>query len=164
MAAQNKKPRELTGWHVLIMLIVFFGIIIAVNIYFITAAVSSFRGEDVKGSYRQGLEYNETIAQRETQSELGWNISANVTSQADGSAYIIIAALDKNSLPLNGLAFEAVLRHPTDLKEDRPIALIPMGEGKYKSALDMNEGSWQLRATAQSGEQAFRFQHSFRLP
>jgi nitrogen fixation protein FixH len=62
------------------------------------------------------------------------------------------------------LAFEAVLRHPTDLKEDRPIALIPMGEGKYKSALDMNEGSWQLRATAQSGEQAFRFQHSFRLP
>ena len=72
---QPKKQRELTGKHVLLMLVAFFGVIIVTNVIFINAAVTSFRGEDVKGSYRQGLEYNETLETRKSEGQLGWSAS-----------------------------------------------------------------------------------------
>ena len=164
MTTQIGKPRGLTGRHVLLMVVAFFAVIIAVNAYFITAAVTSFRGEDVKGSYRQGLEYNETIAARDLQKALGWNITANVTKDISNAQYVLILAKDKSGHILEGLKFDAVLRHPTDLNQDRPINLRPMGNGKYRAALDGLSGSWQLRATAHDGENIFRFEHSFKLP
>ena len=120
MTTQERPQRELTGRHVLFMVVAFFVVIIAVNTYFITAAVTSFRGEDVKGSYRQGLEYNQTIAARELQYSLGWTITANVTKDA-GEAYIIVSAVDENGRVLRGLNFDSFLRHPTDLKQDKDI-------------------------------------------
>ena len=164
MTTQTGKQKGLTGHHVLLMVIAFFAVIISVNAYFITAAVTSFRGEDVKGSYRQGLEYNETIAARDLQNALGWNITANVTKDVSSAQYILILAKDKSGQILEGLNFESVLRHPTDLNQDRPITLRPMGNGKYKAALDDLSGSWQLRAIADDGENIFRFEYSFKLP
>ena len=164
MTAPTGKQKGLTGRHVLLMIVGFFAVIIAVNAYFITAAVTSFRGEDVKGSYRQGLEYNETIAAREQQNALGWSFSANVMTDTSNAQHILILGKDKNGHVLEGLTFEGVLRHPTDLKQDRSITLRSIGKGKYKAALDGLSGSWQLRATAHDGENVFRFEHNFRLP
>lgn len=168
MTAQTGKQKELTGRHVLLMVVGFFVVIIAVNAYFITAAVTSFSGEDVKGSYRQGLEYNETIAARNIQNTLGWKVSANIledfTGDANGPKYIIILAKDKDGRVLEGLSFNSVLRHPTDLKQDRAFTLRPLGNGKYKASLEGLSGSWQLRATADDGKNSFRFEHSFTLP
>ena len=45
-------------------LIVFFGIIFSVNGLFLYKSISSFPGEDIKQSYRQGLAYNETLESR----------------------------------------------------------------------------------------------------
>lgn len=164
MTTSEKKPKELTGRHVLMMVVAFFAIIVVVNIYFITAAVTSFRGEDVKGSYRQGLEYNQTLAARSEQNALGWKVSANVIADTKDDEHIIISAVDKQGRSLQNLTFESVLRHPTDLKQDRDVTLKPLGNGRYKASLEGLSGSWQLRATAYDGETAFRFEHGFRIP
>lgn len=164
MAGPVAKQKELTGRHVLMIIIAFFGAIIAINAYFITAAVTSFRGEDVKGSYRQGLEYNQTIAARDIQTTLGWKVSANVAGDSRDIQHIIVFAADKDGRPLDGLSFDSVLRHPTDLKQDQNISLLPVSAGKFKASLEGLSGSWQLRATAHDGTNSFRFEHSFSLP
>ena len=55
---------ELKGWHVLLILMAFFGVMFSVNGVFLYHAITSFPGEDVKKSYVQGLNYNDTLAVR----------------------------------------------------------------------------------------------------
>ena len=74
-----KNPlNPLKGWHVLVMILIFFGITIGVNATFITMALRTHPGEDVPRSYMQGLEYNETLENRRIQSELGWTARFNL--------------------------------------------------------------------------------------
>lgn len=159
MATVDMKQRELTGKHVLIMLVAFFGILIAVNIYFAYAAVTSFRGEDVKGSYRQGLEYNQTIAARAEQKALGWTVKANLLTEDDNENALLVLFNDASENPINGLSIEGILRHPTDLQQDKPITFLPLGYGRYEAAINDVSGQWKLRARAKKGEESFLFEH-----
>ena len=52
--------KVLKGHHVLFWLMGFFGLMFVVNGVFLWAALSSFPGEDVRHSYLQGLQYNQT--------------------------------------------------------------------------------------------------------
>ena len=74
----NATHFQVRGWHVLTALLAFFGAIIAVNIAFAVIAVRSFPGEDVRRSYVQGLQYNDTLAERRVQQALGWQASADL--------------------------------------------------------------------------------------
>ena len=66
--SENVKGRGgLTGRHVLMMLIAFFGVIFAVNGVFLYAAISTFDGTDTSSAYQKGIDYNTTIAESEEQ-------------------------------------------------------------------------------------------------
>lgn len=160
MTATRTSKKELTGRHVLIMLIAFFGLIIAVNTYFISAAVTSFRGEDVKGSYRQGLEYNQTLKQREVQSRLEWTITANIIPKEANNSIIIVKFIDAAKAPIDGLTLAGTLRHPTDLAQDRNLEFRALGGGRYQARTEELAGSWQLRGAAQQGDTLFRFKYA----
>ena len=157
---QPKKQRELTGKHVLLMLVVFFGVIIVTNVIFINAAVTSFRGEDVKGSYRQGLEYNETLETRKSEGQLGWSASYNVIKTGADHSRLIIAIKNDKKTPISGLTIDGKLRHPTDTKLDREIEFVESKAGQYNVIDFIPEGRWQLRATASDDQNEFSFQHS----
>jgi nitrogen fixation protein FixH len=158
--SRPKKKRELTGKHVLLMLVAFFGVIIVTNVIFINAAVTSFRGEDVKGSYRQGLEYNETLETRKSEGQLGWSASYNVIKSEADQSRLIIAIKDAQSAPISGLKIMGKLRHPTDTKLDREIEFVESKAGQYNNTSFVPEGRWQLRATASNDLNDFSFQHS----
>ncbi|MGJ8562560.1 MAG: FixH family protein [Alphaproteobacteria bacterium] len=154
------KPRQekkLTGWHVIIMLLLFFGLIVSVNTVFLVAAVKSFTGEDVKGSYRTGLEYNQRIEQRATERGLGWTVRANVIQ--DQTTNLIFAISDASSLPLSGLSVEGVLRHPTDRAFDRPVTLQAGTNGTYRASVDIPPANWRFMGEATQGDTVFTFQH-----
>lgn len=158
MAKQEKKQKELTGRHVLLMVVAFFGVIFAINAYFITAAVTSFRGEDVKGSYRQGLEYNQQLETRRAESQLGWSASYNVINTETDSPRVIVA-LKKKSSPLANLDISGTIRHPTDTKMDKTVSFVETKSGQYEMVEPLPSGQWQLRATATDGADTFNFQH-----
>ena len=147
--------KELTGRHVFFMVLAFFGIIISVNAYFIVMAVQSFSGEDVPRSYRQGLEYNQTIEARKHQSKLGWTITAN---RLDGR--ILVNFEDKNGKALTGLGLTAKLRHPTMLSNDHLLNFIETAPGLYEAHIAGIEGNWLLVAEAKTSEHNFRFEHA----
>ena len=149
-----KAERKLTGRHVLLMLLAFFGVMLAVNAYFVVMAVTSFRGEDVPRSYRQGLEYNQTLTARGLQNELGWTAQVNKTE-----AQIILAFHDAEGRPLNHLNIEAKLRHPVDTARDLPLTFIQDSKGRYAADIKALNGRWLLVAKAQTDQQDFKFEY-----
>ena len=157
MAAREN--RTLTGRHVFLMLVAFFGVMIIVNIIFTVMAVKSFTGEDVPKSYRQGLEYNQTLETRREQSGLGWSVSAN-SYQTDGFTQIVVRLEDQDAKALSGFSIEGVLRHPTDKAFDQSLSFQDTGLGRYAAKIKLPAGQWQLKAKAiDEAGQSLNFTH-----
>ena len=55
---------RIRGWHVLAAMCAFFGVIIAVNAVFMTAALRTFPGEVSITPYEDGLAFNRQLAQQ----------------------------------------------------------------------------------------------------
>lgn len=148
MNATAHRRGELRGIHVLVMLLVFFGAVIAVDVGFSILAVRSFPGEDEENSYAQGLHFNETLASERAQRALGWTAAASLGPAPGGSA-VDLRIQDRNGAPLNGLSIESTLRRPTDQQMDRPLSFQDLGDGRYRAQVSaLHAGQWQLRARA----------------
>jgi nitrogen fixation protein FixH len=149
---------ELRGWHVLAMLLAFFGAVIAVNVTFITYALGSFPGEDVRRSYVQGLEYNDTLAERHAQAALGWRAAAALNAREQG-AVLEVTLRTRDGAPLEGAAVSGALQWPTTSEFDRELVFNPAGNGRYVAQLgELPTGRWRLRARAERGDGALDFE------
>ncbi len=132
------------GWHVLLALVAFFGVIFAVNIAFILVALGTFRGEEVRRSYVQGLAYNDVLAERRAQAELGWSAAVNL----DGDR-LILEVTDSEGAPVGRLPLEATLRHPADMDRDVALEFAERETGLYVADVSgLADGRWRLEAEA----------------
>ncbi len=155
---------ELTGRHVLMMLIAFFGIIIAVNVDFIIKAETTFRGEDEHNPYLQGLDYNETLAKRAAQSELGWQALVTAARGQGRAADIRIDIQQKDGTAPRGLTLEGRLRHPSDANLDQTLIFRDAGEGHFTATLaNVTGGLWNVEVHSTS-EQPFEADRRIWLP
>lgn len=147
--------QPLTGRHVLLMLLGFFGVIVAVNGVMIYIAASSFTGVETGNAYVKGLAYNETLRVAETQKALGWRVELNQRSLGGGRWEMAALFRDKTGRPLDGLAVTAELRRPVHEGADRTVPLVSLGEGRYGAEIALPlKGQWDARlsATAPGGE------------
>ena len=142
-----KKTKEWTGWHVLAAVVIFFGIILAANISMISLGLKSFPGEDTKQSYRQGLEFNKTLADRQAQKALGW--SADITVESNGT--IILKLTDKTGQNVRGLRVNGMLKHPAETDKDVALKFAESANGNYIAIVDkVHMGKqWVLLTSAQ---------------
>lgn len=133
--------KELKGWHVLLIMLGFFGVMFAVNGVFLYHAITSFPGEDVKKSYVQGLHYNDTLAARAAQTERGWTAEAGL--QGDQLLFRLQTA---DGAPVSNQAVIGELRRVASQGQDRAIVFraAPGGE-YYADAYDLDIGRWELR-------------------
>jgi nitrogen fixation protein FixH len=138
----------LRGYHVLWALLAFFAAIIVVNVSFAVIAVKSFPGEDVRRSYLQGLNYNETLAERRAQAALGWRADAALSGGAD-DVVVVIHVHTRDGAPLNDAALSGALRWPADARRDRELSFTRQGDGRYLARVGaLPAGRWRLRARA----------------
>jgi len=142
-----KSPfNPLRGWHVLMMILLFFGVMISVNATMVTLALRSHPGEDVERSYTQGLNYNETLERRRVQENLGWQARFNLVGNQ-----LLLQVLDREGNPLSGLSLSGQMRHPTRTALDCPISMQSLGEGRYQTELPCAlDGRWLVRLSHQS--------------
>ncbi len=129
--SKDKSEFTLTGRHIVMTLIVFFGIIFSVNGLFLYKSISSFPGEDIKQSYRQGLAYNETLESRAAQRASGWRADLAI----DGLV-ITMTILDTGDIPVRGLSITGLLKHPTETDLDTPLVFTSQADGSYVAALE----------------------------
>ena len=147
--------RELKGWHVLVIMLVFFGVTIGVNSIFVSYALSTFAGEDVKQPYLKGLEYNRKLDAQAAQAALGWSATIEAHREASGQAIVRLRLLNADQQPLSGLDVEAMLRHPVNAHLDRTVKLQSLGDGAYEARVnDLMRGQWDVIANTQSTEKA----------
>jgi len=148
--AKAEKPFELTGRHVLFAVIAFFGIIIAVNFVFVKLAVQSFPGEQVEKSYYQGLNYNETLAEKARQAELGWRFQlVNGTAGAGAGAPLEVILLNREGRPVVDAVLEGELARPTSDEGLQQLGFTHLGEGRYRSDVEgLAPGAWDLTLKA----------------
>lgn len=135
--------KELKGWHVLLIMLAFFGVMFAVNGVFLYHAITSFPGEDVKKSYVQGLNYNDTLAARAAQAELGWQAEAGIENDQ-----IIFRLHDADGQPLSAYSVIGELRRSATRDHDQAVTFASNYDGSYVTdAAHLQQGQWQLRIT-----------------
>ena len=149
---------RLTGWHVLAMLCGFFAVIFTVNFIFVSKAVSTFPGEDVKKSYVQGLNYNDALAARAAQAELGWQAEMGILGSGE-TRQLVVRLLDADGAGLSSLDSVVTARRLATDDADTVLTLSPLGDGEYAAdASALEAGMWDMRLEAfHSGEETSSF-------
>lgn len=136
--------RPLTGWHVFTGVALFFAVVIGINALMATLAVRTFSGEDVKKSYLQGLNYNQTLAQQAKDRALGWRVAAQATARG----YLTLAITDRAGTPLTDVLVKGRLRHPATTRRDIPLDAATDGTGHIKLPVpQLTPGAWTLDVT-----------------
>ena len=161
-APGGQKP--LTGRSVLIMLIAFFGLVIAVNIVMVRAAISTFGGVDTPSSYEAGLVFTAEEAAASAQDARGWKVTARIDPTAAGvSATIDIR--DSAGKAVTGVDVAARLAHPIDERRDVVLAVTDMGAGTYRGIGATEPGQWILDLEITRGnERLFRSRNRVLIP
>ncbi|MFZ1366850.1 FixH family protein [Sphingorhabdus sp.] len=145
----GRKP--FTGYHMAAILIGFFGIVIAVNVFMARQAISTFGGTVVDNSYVASQNYNEWLAASRAQDKLGWTITAKRT--AGGKVALTIK--DKGEAGA-GFTVEAVAQHPLGRAPERKLAFVPLGNGEWQSTQALPATRWTLRLTLRRGADSYK--------
>lgn len=134
-----KPPRKLTGRDVLLALICFFGVIFAVNGYFLHSALSTYTGVVSAEPYRKGLHYNDRLAAESRQDALGWK--DEIALARDGR--LTVAIKGPEGKPVEKLELSATISRPSTARFDRVVALKEAEPGLYVAdAKAIENGSW----------------------
>ena len=140
-AARETSDKTLKGWHVLLIMLGFFGVMFAVNGVFLYHAITSFPGEDVKKSYVQGLNYNDTLAERAAHAELGWTAEAGVQGEN-----LVFRLRDADGAPLSNYTVIGEVRRLATRDADHAVIYEARPDGDYVApAADLGPGQWVLR-------------------
>ena len=141
MMADTPFSRSVTGRHVLIGLVIFFGIMFVANGFLVYYAVSTFSGGDRPNPYRSGLNYNETIAAAEQQAALGWSAQADYDVDA---GRLTLRFADSAAAPVTGLDLSGMLGRPAVSHRDRAVTFREWREGEYVADVALDPGNWVL--------------------
>lgn len=154
MSAAVATPRPITGRFVLICLVLFFGMIIGVNVIMMKFALETLPGVEVDSPYAASLAYGNEIEAARGQNSRDWKVSAHVERSVAGEASVRVEARDRNGNPIAGLTFTGRLERPADRRADRPVELVGAGDALYRGQVaELAPGLWDLVLEGDAGGQ-----------
>jgi nitrogen fixation protein FixH len=139
-----RKPRGLTGKHVLFCLLGFFAAVFAVNAVMVKVAMSTFGGVQTVSSYKAGLMFGQDAARAGQQDALHWQVNGKLSRDGAGNAVLDISVRDSRGLAVGGLSAQARLAHPADERRDHLIALDDVSAGRFHGVTRAEPGQWEL--------------------
>ncbi|BCM87140.1 FixH family protein [Methylobacterium indicum] len=144
MQARLVAPFRLTGRHVLLALIGFFGTIAAADALLVTSAFRTFTGLEAASPYHAGQVYTAERARARAQTARGWHLDGTIARDGAGIG-LIVSLRGPDGAPLAGKDLRARLERPTDARLDRALALAATAPGTYAGNLDaLPAGQWRL--------------------
>lgn len=141
--AISRRPFQLTGWHVLAMLIVFFGVIFVVDAVMVTDAYHTFPGEVASSPYEEGLAYDSQLDQQRAQAALGWRMGVGLIGEE-----IRLTATKADNSALTGLRLKARLERPATEEGRRSLLFREVSPGVYSATAGRLTGAWDIRLSA----------------
>lgn len=141
----SSAARPITGRFVLIVTVVFFAVVISVNVVMMRLAIATLPGTEVDNAYSAGLAYQNEIQAAEQQDRRDWKVGAHIERLADGTARLSVDARAQNGMPVVGLSVVGRLERPTDRRADQAFEMIEGGAGLYRgTAQGVAAGQWDL--------------------
>lgn len=136
--------RELTGRHVLMIVVCAFSVIIAVNLFMAFSAVSTFPGLETRNSYVVSQSFDRD---RAGQLALGWQVTP-----AYDSGILSLEIRDAAGQPAQLRSLDVNIGRPTHVREDQALTMTYL-DGVFRTPLDLAPGAWliHLNAVAEDG-------------
>lgn len=143
---------EFTGRRMAIVMISFFGVVIAVNLLMATLATRTFGGTVVDNSYVASQRFNSWLREAREQSKLKWETRMGL----DPSGHLIAYSRSPAG-PLVGATVEAEASHPVGRAPERRLSLTAVKPGQYRSLEPLATGRWIIRLSVRRDGQEARF-------
>lgn len=153
---QQTKPREFTGKHMLLVVFLFFGTIITVNMIMAYNAVQSWTGLVVKNSYVESQHFNDYLAAEKAQKALGWTAEVQYEN-----GLMSFQLLDRQLQPVVAEYAEVQARRPSHEREDQLFTLYP-SNGRFEAQFALGYGAWDIFVTTKD-ENGTVFVHRERI-
>ncbi len=149
MARHEGREFTLRGGHVLAMLIAFFGVVFAVNGVFVYYSQTTWTGKLPGNGYEASIKYNKEAEKARRLLAKGWH--TKVLVRRDG--HVVIELRDRDGAPVSGLVVKARVGRPVGERDDRSIAFVERGVGRYVSSEPLAPGAWRLDAQFHRGRE-----------
>ncbi len=152
-AVRRQSGGVITGRHVLLATLAFFGVIFAVNGVLLWQAIATHSGLVANEPYRKGLEYNQRIDADERQQTLGWSEVVTINAR-DGVAIIVT---DRVGRPVSRLVITGTIGRPSTVRHDISLRFEEPLPGRYVARVaGLEPGAWlaNLEAKPASGTEA----------
>ena len=134
--------REFTGWHMLVITVSAFAVVIAVNVGMAYKAISTFPGIEVADSYLASQDFD---AEKTAQLALGWVLAPSY-DQETGAIRLWFTDKAGQSVTLKDIS--VLIGRPTEAKEDKTPVFVQLSDGAYQADQDLRPGKWMLRVVA----------------
>ncbi len=146
-----------TGWHMMAIMVLFFGTIIAVNATMAWFASASWSGLLVKNTYVASQKFDEEVALNEEMQARGWMSELTV----EGGALTYRLA-DANGEPILVDDVTIVLHRPVGVRDDKLLTLTHRGDGRYAAQTTVELGQWVAKITVNK-DGALLYREALRL-
>jgi nitrogen fixation protein FixH len=150
MTQMRRTARQFTGKHITLILVGFFGVVIAVNVLMARLATSTFGGVVVENSYVASQHFNGWLKEASAEQALGWK--GTVSRDAQGRAAIVVR--DSNGKAIAAAKVTAIAEHPLGQRPTTELVLHEMSPGTYAAPLE--SGRWRLRITVEAEGKVWR--------
>jgi nitrogen fixation protein FixH len=134
-----KQPYRFTGRHMTAMLVIFFAVVIAVNVTMAIYAIEGFGGTVVENSYVASQKFNGWLRAARNEDGLGW--SERLSRRPDD---LLVANLRVGSRPMRGAVLTAVAVHPLGRADDISLSFDNIGNGQFRSTRKLPSGRWTI--------------------
>ncbi|HQA17144.1 MAG TPA: FixH family protein [Novosphingobium sp.] len=144
-----------TGKHFAAIIVAFFAVVVAVNVYMARQATSTFGGVVVENSYVASQEFNGWLKEAAKEKALGWTIAAQRVE--GGRVHAVLTGA-----PVGQASLSAIARHPLGQAPDKMLHFVRQPDGSFVSNESLIEGRWRVRFEARAGEQRWRTEQDVR--
>ena len=137
----------------------FFVVVFAVNGTMVYFAATSWTGMygDGGSKYRQGLEYNQMLAEVAAQAAMGWQVDHGFERTEPGHGRLSMTLQDAHGNLLTDAVVQAELIRPTHSGTDFEVPLAHAGQGRYQVDIRFpHAGQWLVDLTADHARGTYR--------
>ena len=157
--AKTAAPREFTGFHMLLVMGGFFGVVIAVNVTMAVLSSMSWPGLAVANSYVASQEYQVRLDAAREQHARGWVAEFEY---APGVARFSVD--DGAANPLDIGIVTLTVNRPVGTTGDQVVELVRTADGAYTAPLELAPGTWDAVVTApDTGHGPFELRRRFKV-
>lgn len=138
--------RPITGWHIAMMFLCFFGVVFAVNIAMTVMAYRSWTGLVVENSYVASQHFNVDVAALKKSESLG---ISHQLHYIDGRLLLELVGADGKTMDADKVQIS--IGRPVDDGEDQKLIAVHSANGQFEATAKLGDGVWTGELSALVG-------------